>query len=89
LTPFPDQEPLNAGTQWLFHSRDEDTNMTMITRDASLNWIAFGLLLAAWNASDNDLPPSAGVRRPADLRAYPYVSVRAANHHQTVMNRPT
>ncbi len=23
-------------------------------REASLNWLALGLLLAAWNASDND-----------------------------------
>jgi hypothetical protein len=56
-------------------------------REASLNWLALGLLLAAWNASDND----AGVtvrapevrrseaRRPESLRGYAFVSVRAAN----------
>jgi hypothetical protein len=45
-------------------------------REASLNWLALGLLLAAWNASDRDAP--ANVRpRPAALRPYPYVSVRA------------
>jgi len=45
-------------------------------REASLNWLALGLLLAAWNASDND---AANVRRrPEALRGYTYVSVRAA-----------
>ena len=29
-------------------------------REASLNWLAFGLLLAAWNAADDD----AGRTRP-------------------------
>ena len=46
-------------------------------REASLNWLALGLLLAAWNASDNDA--AAGARpRPEALRGYTYVSVRAA-----------
>jgi hypothetical protein len=44
-------------------------------REASLNWLALGLLLAAWNASDND---AAATNRPAALRGYSYVSVRAA-----------
>ncbi len=45
-------------------------------REASLNWLALGLLLAAWNATDND--PAAQVkRRPGALRGYSYVSVRA------------
>ena len=48
-------------------------------REASLNWLALGLLLAAWNASsDNDAVPSTRPR-PEALRGYPYVSVRAAN----------
>jgi hypothetical protein len=46
-------------------------------REASLNWLALGLLLAAWNACDND---AARARpRPESLRGYSYVSVRAAN----------
>ena len=45
-------------------------------REASLNWLALGLLLAAWNASDNDAGATAR-RRPEALRGYPYVSVRA------------
>jgi hypothetical protein len=53
-------------------------------REASLNWLALGLLLAAWNASDRDAPASARPRaetlraRPEGLRGYSYVSVRAA-----------
>jgi len=51
-------------------------------REASLNWLALGLLLAAWNASDNDVATNdaaATVRsRPEALRGYDYVSVRAA-----------
>jgi hypothetical protein len=45
-------------------------------REAALNWLALGLLLAAWNASDNDASPSAR-SRPEALRGYSYVSVRA------------
>jgi hypothetical protein len=44
-------------------------------REASLNWLALGLLLAAWNASDNDAVNA----RPENLRGYSYVSVRAAH----------
>ncbi|HEY3850336.1 MAG TPA: hypothetical protein VGL87_05170 [Steroidobacteraceae bacterium] len=47
-------------------------------REASLNWLALGLLLAAWNAVDDPSskgpPPRA---RPEPLRAYPYVTVRS------------
>ncbi len=45
-------------------------------REATLNWLALGLLLAAWNAADNDAGEAH--RRPAALRGYSYVSVRAA-----------
>jgi hypothetical protein len=45
-------------------------------REASLNWLAFGLLLAAWNAADSDDRGARG--RPDSLRGYSYVSVRAA-----------
>jgi hypothetical protein len=45
-------------------------------REASLNWLALGLLLAAWNASDNDAAAQVK-RRPGALRGYSYVSVRA------------
>lgn len=45
-------------------------------REASLNWLALGLLLAAWNAADggDDLSTP---RRPDALRGYLAVSVRA------------
>jgi hypothetical protein len=47
-------------------------------REASLNWLARGMLLAAWNASDNE-PAANAPRRPEALRGYSHVSVRAAN----------
>jgi hypothetical protein len=43
-------------------------------REAALNWLAFGLLLAAWNAADDGEPKH---RRPEALRGYSQVSVRA------------
>jgi len=46
-------------------------------REASLNWLALGLLLAAWNATSDDAP-SVLERRPPELRGYASVSVRAA-----------
>jgi hypothetical protein len=52
-----------AGSWWSQH------------REVSLNWLALGLLLAAWNASDND--PSPEAKRPESLRGYSHVSVRA------------
>lgn len=48
-------------------------------REAPLNWLALGLLLAAWNAVDDagtQVPQP--IPRPAPLRGYAYVSVRAA-----------
>jgi hypothetical protein len=59
-------------------------------REASLNWLALGLLLAAWNASDRDAPASVQPRlealraRPEALRGYSYVSVRAAQRMASV-----
>ena len=47
-------------------------------REASLSWIAFGLLLAAWNASADD-PRGGGARvsaaatRPVSLGTYPCI----------------
>jgi hypothetical protein len=59
--------------------------MSYSHREVALNWLAFGLLLAAWNASDDaggTRDPLSAARvvpeRPAALRAYPKVSVRAA-----------
>jgi hypothetical protein len=42
-------------------------------REATLNWLALGLLLAAWNAADDAGSPP---RRPDSLRAYSCVTVR-------------
>jgi hypothetical protein len=49
-------------------------------RQASLNWLALGLLLAAWNGADNSAADRTGEtrRRPESLRGYSSVSVRAA-----------
>jgi hypothetical protein len=58
----------SAGTWWSQH------------HEASLNWLALGLLLAAWNASDNEVSTDAR-RRPESLRGYAHVSVRAATLH--------
>jgi hypothetical protein len=46
-------------------------------REASLNWLALGLLLAAWNSSEDEGTQSMRPR-PDSLRGYAYVSVRAA-----------
>ena len=46
-------------------------------REATMNWLALGLLLAAWNAADSKPVPDLR-RRPEALRGYTYVSVRAA-----------
>jgi len=58
----------SPGTWWAQH------------REASLNWLAFGLLLAAWNATDNEAATDVR-RRPQSLRGYSAVSVRAATLH--------
>jgi hypothetical protein len=51
------------------------SNLWSQYREASLNWLALGMLLAAWNAADDG---NSGQRRPEFLRGYSYVSVRAA-----------
>ena len=55
----------------------------MHNREASLNWLAFGLLLAAWNTAGDDGNPRA---RPDALRGYASVSVRAA--HRSIAQLP-
>jgi hypothetical protein len=44
-------------------------------RENALNWLALGLLLAAWNSADDS--PVNKEPRPAALRGYDTVSVRA------------
>ncbi len=51
-------------------------------REASLNWLALGLLLAAWNAVDGD--GSRAGERPESLRGYAHVSVRAAERSAAI-----
>ena len=43
-------------------------------REATLNWLALGLLLAAWNVVDDG---GSAKRRPESLRGYSTVSVRS------------
>ncbi len=72
-----------AGSQW---ERGSTWHFWAQHREASLNWLALGLLLAAWNASDNDTPGQLR-RRPEALRGYSSVSVRAA--HRTLSTNLT
>jgi len=51
------------------------TTLWSTHREATLNWLALGLLLAAWNAADND--PANDRSKPECLRGYAQVSVRA------------
>ena len=71
----------NAGRTGLGWDRVSTWHFWAEHREASLNWLALGLLLAAWNASDNDTPAQLR-RRPEALRGYSSVSVRAA--HRTL-----
>ena len=67
-------QPGSTGSWWSQHG------------EASLNWLALGLLLAAWNASDNEAATVAR-RRPESLRGYSHVSVRAATLHSGELRR--
>ena len=74
-----------SGSPW--RTGSEDSWWTQY-RETSLNWLALGLLLAAWNASDNDA--AAQVRpRPEALRGYSSVSVRAAHRTLSANCTPT
>lgn len=53
-------------------------------REAGMNWLALGLLLAAWNVADNKPAPDLR-RRPDALRGYTYVSVRAAQRAEVTV----
>jgi hypothetical protein len=71
-----------GGTPWQVGSARHVSSVRQVGfmgtwREASLNWLALGLLLAAWNAADNDTAAQVQ-RRPEALRGYSSVSVRAA-----------
>jgi len=59
----------------------QPTPFWALRREASLNWLALGLLLAAWNAADTGWAQDDGARnvrrKPDTLRGYSPVSVRA------------
>jgi hypothetical protein len=52
-------------------------------REASLNWLALGLLLAAWNSADDG---NSAHRRPQSLRGYAHVTVRAATRSAATLD---
>jgi hypothetical protein len=56
-----------------------------LNRETTLNWLALGMLLAAWNASDGE-PASKAPGKPEALRGYSQVSVRAANRAAVTMH---
>jgi hypothetical protein len=64
------------------HGSAWEYGFTGTKREAVLNWLALGLLLAAWNVSNDD-SASAARPRPDSLRGYSFVSVRAASLHAT------
>ncbi len=53
--------------------------MMDLRREASLNWLALGILLAAWNATDDDAAPAR--KRPEEFSRYACVTVRAVTLH--------
>jgi hypothetical protein len=68
--------------QWWKHGPRWEFSSTGRSREAALNWLALGMLLAAWNVSNDD-PTSRAQPRPVSLRGYAFVSVRAASLHAT------
>ncbi len=48
--------------------------------DGARNWLALGLLLAAWNFSDNDAVTTTA-NKPAPLHKHPLVTVRSVRAH--------
>jgi hypothetical protein len=67
---------------WIAPSQRESSFWSQ-HREVSLNWLALGLLLAAWNAADND--SSDAPRRPEALRGYSAVSVRAVERSAAIL----
>lgn len=48
--------------------------------ESTRNWLALGLLLAAWNFSDNDAVRTAA-NKPPSLQKHAVVTVRVARAH--------
>jgi hypothetical protein len=65
---------LNAKSVIPLNARHTAGESSEFRGQAALNWLALGLLLAAWNAADDG--PSARPK-PEHLRGYATVSVRA------------
>jgi hypothetical protein len=69
--------------QMIAHTLRTPAKFWVERREASLNWLAVGLLLAAWNAADNGTEDVR--RRPDSLRGYSTVSPRAAARNAALM----
>ncbi len=80
----PLSQVMTAATQRAHRSWTQGAKATWWSqhREASLNWLALGLLLAAWNASDDDAHLQAKPR-PEALRGYSHISVRAVQRAVT------
>ena len=81
-TPEP-ASPRSAAPQPAAPIFSKSRTFWIHNREATLNWLAFGLLLAAWNTAGDDGNPRA---RPDALRGYASVSVRAA--HRSIAQLP-
>ena len=74
-----------AGASTLVSVPNLETVMSYTYRETALNWLALGLLLAAWNAADDAVPAAAKPpQRPAALRAHAQMSVRAVTRAAVV-----
>jgi hypothetical protein len=51
-----------------------------ISQEKTLNWLALGLLLAAWNCSD-DAAVITGAGRPPELQNHAIITARVARGH--------
>ena len=61
-------------------SRPSSNPWFEMRNESSRNWLALGLLLAAWNFSDNDAVRIAA-NKPPSLQKYAVVTVRTARAH--------
>lgn len=52
-----------------------------LRNDSARNWLALGLLLAAWNFSDNDAVRTQA-SKPQQLQHHAIVTVRTAREHE-------
>lgn len=61
-------------------SRPSSNPWFEMRNESTRNWLALGLLLAAWNFSDNDAVRTAAIK-PVSLQKHSLVTVRSARAH--------